>query len=63
MTKLLDTEKELLTALAEAYNLYCTLPDRFARDDEEVTHLMNQLQARIAMRIARRVEPNFWTQQ
>lgn len=63
MTKLLDAEKELLTALAEAYNLYCTLPDRFSRDDEEVTQLINQLQCRIAMRIARRVDPNFWTQQ
>jgi len=57
-----NEELSALEATAEAWNAWCTLPSRTADDDEEFMRAIHAAQQLIALRVARRVNPDVWRQ-
>lgn len=57
---LTDKEQEVLNHLADAWNKFCELENIPARDADMFMDAINTAQARIAMRVARRVDPGVW---
>lgn len=55
-------ETELLKKLGESYNLYCSLDKRSDADNKEFVDALHRLQQIIALRVARRVNPEVWAQ-
>jgi len=59
---LTEEERAILDHLADAWNLYCALRTRAASDDEEMQRAIHAAQALIALRVARRANPEVWRQ-
>lgn len=57
--KLTEGEIRVLDHLADAWNSFCDLgmPER---DADDFMRLINAAQAKIALRVARRVDPEIW---
>lgn len=55
-------EKRVLESLAVAWNDFLDLPDHGVNDKVEFARLINQAQAQIALRVARRADPTVWRQ-
>lgn len=60
--KLTSEETELLKKLGESYNMYCNLNARSEADNKEFMDALHRLQQIIALRVARRVNPEVWAQ-
>ena len=60
--KLTPEETDLLKKLGECYNLYCSLDKRSESDNKEFVDAIHRLQQIIALRVARRVNPEVWAQ-
>jgi hypothetical protein len=60
--KLTQEETDLLKKLGESYNLYCSLDRRSDADNMEFVDALHRLQQIIALRVARRVNPEVWAQ-
>ena len=59
---LTEPERALLRLLADTWNGYCQLPDRAHADDLDFNQAIHTAQRLIAIRVARRVDPDFWRQ-
>jgi acyl-CoA synthetase (AMP-forming)/AMP-acid ligase II len=57
---LTDGERSVLAATANAWNAWCSLPDRALHDDDEFMRTIHSAQQLIALRVARRVNPDVW---
>jgi hypothetical protein len=53
-------EKHILEMTAQAWNEWCALPDRAANDNDEFVRAIHAAQHLIALRVARRVDPDVW---
>ena len=62
LVKLTPEEKDLLQKLVEAYNLYTALDKRSNADNNEFVDALHRLQQIVALRVARRVDPEVWAQ-
>lgn len=60
--KLTDQEQEVLKKLAEAYSLFTNLDKRSEADNKEFVDAVHRAQQLIALRVARRVNPEVWHQ-
>jgi len=60
--KLTPEETDLLKKLGECYNLYNSLDKRSEADNKEFVDAIHRLQQIIALRVARRANPEVWTQ-
>lgn len=60
--KLTPEEMELLKKLGECYNMYCSLDKRSEADNNEFVDALHRLQQIIALRVARRANPEVWAQ-
>jgi len=60
--KLTPEETDLLKNLGNTYNLYCSLDKRSEADNKEFVDALHRLQQIIALRVARRVNPEVWAQ-
>jgi hypothetical protein len=60
--KLTDAEMELLRKLGESWALYCNLDKRSEADNSEFLDGIHRLQQLVALRVARRVNPEVWAQ-
>ena len=54
-------EKLCLTRLAEAWNLFVNMPDSDEDDVTDFRRAIHEAQRIIALRVARRVNPEFWS--
>jgi hypothetical protein len=59
---ILTNEIYVLGSLAEAWNAFKALPDHYAGDLEEMARAINACHAQIALRVARRANPEIWRQ-
>lgn len=59
---LTDHEKGSLDRLVQAWNAWCDLPDRPQADDLAFMDAIHRAQALIALRVARRADPDVWRQ-
>lgn len=57
---LTDTEKDVLNHLADAWNSFCSLDNRLEHDTDEFAKAIHSAQSKIAIRVARRVNPEIW---
>lgn len=62
LAKLTPEEEELLKRLGEAFTLYIALDKRSEADNKEFTDAIHRAQQLIALRVARRVNPEVWAQ-
>lgn len=62
LVKLTPEERELLQRLGEVYNLYTALDKRSEADNKEFVDALHRLQQLVALRVARRVDPDVWSQ-
>ena len=60
--RLSETEKEVLRLLAEAWNKYLELNSN-ERDNDSFSAAIHDAQYIIALRVARRVNPEVWQQE
>jgi hypothetical protein len=60
--KLTPEERDLLKKLGEAYNMYTALDKRSEGDNKEFVDALHRLQQLVALRVARRVDPDVWSQ-
>ncbi len=60
--KLTDEETELLKTLGNAYNLFTTLDKRSEADNKEFVDAIHRLQQIVALRVARRANPEVCAQ-
>jgi len=60
--KLTLEERELLQRLGEAFNVYSALDKRSEADNKEFVDALHRLQQLVALRVARRVDPEVWAQ-
>lgn len=60
--KLTQEETELLKTLGNAFSLYTALEKRSEADDREFVDALHRLQQIVALRVARRVNPEVWAQ-
>ncbi len=60
--KLTSQEEELLKKLGEAFSIYSSLDKRSEADNKEFTDAIHRAQQLIALRVARRVNPEVWAQ-
>ena len=60
--KLTPEETDLLRRLGECYNLYCSLNTRSEADNKEFVDALHRLQQIVALRVARRANPEIWAQ-
>lgn len=61
-TELTDQEKYCLAELANAWNVFTQLPDKHPSDDAEFLTAIHDAQKMIALRVARRVNTEVWSQ-
>lgn len=61
LQKLSNEEKRLLAVTAKVWNTWCELPDRRDDDNAEFCSALHALQHLIALRVARRVDPDVWS--
>jgi hypothetical protein len=59
---LTDQEKEILLHLTAAWTKFSELSDHNPYDLSEFTHSIHMLQQKMAMRVARRIDPLIWRQ-
>lgn len=59
---LTDAEKEILYLLKEAWQKFTNLGDHISHDLVEYNHAIHLAQQKIAVRVARRVNPDVWNQ-
>jgi len=59
---LTDSEKEVLALLGQAYNKFVTLEGKHPADDTEFTEAIHAAQKMVALRVARRIDQDVWTQ-
>lgn len=59
---LTDQEKLVLTKSVETFNAFMSLDKRRECDCTEFTDAIHRIQQLIALRVARRVNPEVWTQ-
>lgn len=57
---LTSTEKEVLNALVEAWNRFLLLSVDHPNERREFLSAIHRAQALVAVRVARRLEPDFW---
>jgi len=62
LTSLTDEEKELLRKLGECWNLFISLDKRSSTDITEFIDSIHRCQQIVALRVARRVDPEVWAQ-
>lgn len=62
LAKLTPQEEELLKKLGEAFSIYSSLDKRSEADNKEFTDAIHRAQQLIALRVARRVNPEVWAQ-
>jgi hypothetical protein len=62
LAKLTPGEEELLKKLGEAFSLYTALDKRSEADNKEFTDAIHRAQQLVALRVARRVNPEVWAQ-
>jgi hypothetical protein len=55
-------EKEVLESLSEAFNRFVQLPDKRGNDDANFASKIDDLNALVAIRVARRIDKDVWTQ-
>jgi hypothetical protein len=60
--KLTPEETDLLKKLGESFNMYSALDKRSDADDKEFVDALHRLQQIVALRVARRVNPEVWAQ-
>lgn len=60
--KLTKEESQLLQKLGECWNLFCSLDKRSEADNKEFVDSIHRAQQIIALRVARRVDPEVWAQ-
>ena len=60
--KLTEQEQEILKKLAETYSLFINLDNRSDADNKEFVDAVHRAQQLIALRVARRVNPEVWHQ-
>jgi hypothetical protein len=60
--KLTPEEEELLKKLGEAYTLYIALEKRSEADNKEFVDAIHRAQQLVALRVARRANPEVWAQ-
>ena len=59
---LTNGERSVLDATAKAWNAWCDLLGREMHDDDEFMRAIHAAQQMIALRVARRVDPDVWRQ-
>lgn len=57
-----EEERQVLDMLAAATNVYFKLPEEHPVERDEWILAVHRLQDLIAVRVARRVDPDIWTQ-
>ena len=62
MNSLTADEKRLLRMTGEVWNTWCELPGRSSDDNDEFQRAIHAAQHLIALRVARRVDPEIWRQ-
>ena len=55
-------ERAILSALSDAWNIFCTLDKQSELDNIEFAQAIHAAQAKIALRVARRIDPTLWSQ-
>lgn len=58
--KLRRAESEILDRLADAWNAWCGLGSRSPDDDREFQDAIHRAQTLVALRVARRADPQVW---
>jgi hypothetical protein len=58
--QLSEAEKEVLRLLAEAWNVFISLEGKVDFDNTEFAYAIHKAQSLVAMRVARRVNPEVW---
>jgi hypothetical protein len=58
--KLNDDEIAVLNHLADAWNSFCKLSNVLEHDADEFMKAIHQARDKIAVRVARRVDPEIW---
>ncbi len=58
--KLSDEEIAILNHLADAWNSFCRLDNVLEHDADEFMRAIHLAQGKIAVRVARRVDPEIW---
>jgi len=53
-------EEKVLNLLADAWNEFIKLDKRSSSDDQEFIQAIHTAQAKIGVRVARRVDPDIW---
>ena len=61
-SNLSNEEKYVLELTSEIWNSWCKLPNRSDDDNNEFQRAIHLAQQLIALRIARRVDPDIWRQ-
>jgi hypothetical protein len=59
---LTEQERHTLTLTADCWNSWCSLPARDAADNDEFMRAIHAAQHLIALRVARRADPDVWRQ-
>ena len=59
---LTDEEKQVLSNLCDSWKSFSELPNRTQDDADEFKDAIHRCQQLIALRVARRVNPDVWTQ-
>lgn len=59
---LTEEEKEIVNLLALAFNKFVVLGEKHPADDSEFCTAIHDAQKTVAMRVARRCNPDVWTQ-
>lgn len=59
---LTESERDLLRRLGECYNLFTSLEKRSEADNSEFVDAIHRCQQIVALRVARRVDPEVWAQ-
>lgn len=57
---LTQDELDVLNHLADAWNKFTLLPSRSDSDNQEFMQAIHLAQSKVAIRVARRVDPNIW---
>lgn len=55
-------ERHIITLTADCYNSWCSLTARNDADNEEFMRAIHRAQHLIALRVARRADPDVWRQ-
>jgi hypothetical protein len=59
---LTEAEKEVVNLLAQAFNKFVELKEKHPADDQEFCSAIHDAQKTVAMRVARRCNPDVWKQ-